>query len=197
MPPEAQAQAEQEQVTENSATGNAPGTETPVVPATSGEKLFTQADLDKLIDDRIKREREKAKTQADKAAKEAEEKRQIEQGEFQKLAEERKTQLEQLAPKSELADRLSEIVNKQLDSEIATWPDSVHAIMPKEDSSLLERLEWAERTRPLAQELMAAKTPNGTPYPAQHSGTGGNKPATTKEVAQATLSKAYASRKPA
>lgn len=194
MPPEAIAPIEQEQATENSQTGNAPGSEatTTATPEKSGEKLFTQAELDKLIDDRLKREREKAKTQAEKAAKEADERRQVEQGEWQKVAEERKTRLEQLEPKSELADRLSELVAKQLDSEIATWPDSVRAIMPSPESSLLERLEWAERTRPLAQELLAAKAPNGTPYPAQHAGTGGNKPVTTKEQALATLDRAYA-----
>lgn len=182
----------------SSDTGNAPGSETQPVPAEkSGEKLFTQAELDRLIDERLQRERKKAETQAEKAQREADEKHKIEQGEWQKLAEERKTQLEQLAPKSELADRLSELVAKQLDTEIATWPDSVRAIMPKPESSLLERLEWAERTRPLAQELIAAKTPNGTPYPAQHSGTGGNKPVTTRDQAQATLNKAYAPRKPA
>lgn len=36
---------------------------------------------------------------------------------------------------------------------------------------------------------------NGTAYPAQHAGSGGNKPASTKEQAQATLNRAYAPRK--
>lgn len=198
MPPEDQVPATPAPVVPaNSDTGNAPGSEATPAPEKSGEKLFTQADLDREIDKRLQRERAHAQTKADKAKADAEEADKVKQGEWQKLAEERKTQIEQLAPKSELADRLQEIVAKQLETEIATWPESVRAIMPKPESSLLDRLEWAERTRPLAQELIAAKGSNGTPYPAQHSGTGGNKPTTTKDQAQATLNKAYAPRKPA
>jgi hypothetical protein len=185
--------------TPNSETGNAPGDtdKTPVVEK-SGEKLFTQADLERQIDDRLKRERAKNEAAAAKAAKEAEEQQAIRQGEYQKLAEDRKAQLEQLAPKAELADRLSEIVAKQLETEIAAWPESVRAIMPAEDSPLLERITWAERTRPLAQELMAAQGSNAAPppmpglrFPAQHPG-GAMAPSTTKAVAESYVAKTYA-----
>lgn len=186
--PEEQAQAEPTQVAENSATGNAPGSEaTTATPEKSGEKLFTQADLDKLIDDRIKREREKAKAQADKAAKEADERRQAEQGEWKTLAEERKTQLEQLAPKSELADELLEWFNGYVEAQTANWPDSLRAFDPGVDAKFKLRTKWLEEGHKLVVDLKS-----GTPYPAQHSGTGGNKPATTKEQAQATLDRAYA-----
>lgn len=173
----------------NSDTGNAPGSEGQPAPVEkSGEKLFTQADLERAIDDRLKRERAKNEAAQTKAAQEAEDRRKVEQGEWQKLAEERKTQLEQLAPKGELADRLSEIVAKQLEAEIAAWPESVRSIMPGDDSPLLERLGWAERTRPLAQELMAAQGTGqnngaavppapGLRFPAQHPGGGTAQPA--------------------
>lgn len=55
--------------------------------------------------------------------------------------------------------------------------------------------QWAEFMPSLV--VQGTQQQNGTPYPAQHSGTGGNKPTTTKEQAQATLNKAYAPRKPA
>lgn len=161
-----------EQVPANSETGNAPGSVAPTAtPEKSGEKLFTQDDLNRAIDERLKRERTKAETQAQKAAQEADERRKVEQGEWQKLAEERKAQIEKLAPQGELAERLQALVAKQLDAEIGQWPESVRAIMPNAESSLLDRIEWADRTRPLALELMAAKgQPTGTRYPAQHAG---------------------------
>lgn len=171
--------------TVTSTTGNAPGTVTPVTPEKSGEKLFTQDDLNRAIDDRLKRERSKAETQAQKAQQEVDERRKVEQGEWQKLAEDRKAQIDQLTPKGELAERLQALVAKQLETELAAWPESVRAIMPAADSPLLERIEWAERTRPLAQELMAAKGQQpapGTRYPAQHAGSGGAKPENAVDV---------------
>lgn len=201
-PEELAAQAAASKDAPNSETGNAPGNEAQAAPVEkSGEKLFTQADLDRQIDDRLKRERAKNEAAAAKAAKETEEQQAIKQGEWQKLAEERKTQLDALAPKAELADRLSEIVAKQLETEIAAWPESVRAIMPAEDSPLLDRLTWAERTRPLAKELMdaqgnangAAVAPPspGLRYPAQHPG-GAAAPTTTKAVADSYVAKTYA-----
>lgn len=195
----------------NSETGNAPGSEaTKATAETTGEKLFTQADLDAKIADRLARERTTAQAKADKAVKDAEEAQRIAQGDFQKLAEERKTQLDALAPAKELADRLSEIVAKQLDAELATWPESVRAIMPKDEAPLLERIEWADRTRPLAQELLAAQAGAGngqaqqqqvgTPgvrYPAQGTGGGGAQPTTSKTAVQNVLNQAYAPRKAA
>lgn len=196
----AQAAAAATTQTENDSTGDAPGSEAAKPATTSGERLFSQADLDRLIDDRLKREREKATKAQEKLAQEADERRKVEAGEFQKLAEERKTQLEQLTPKAELAARLSEIVAKQLEAELATWPESVRAIMPKDEAPLLERIEWAERTRPLAQELLVAQgngqAQQGMRYPAQGTGSNGAQ-ATGKTVAQNTLNKAYAPRKPA
>lgn len=54
--------------------------------------------------------------------------------------------------------------------------------------------QWAEFLPSLVQGTQQA---NGTPYPAQHAGTGGNAPVTTKQVAENMLNKAYAPKKPA
>lgn len=185
-----------EQVPANSETGNAPGSVAPTTtPEKSGEKLFTQDDLNRAIDERLKRERTKAETQAQKAAQEADERQKVAQGEWQKLAEERKAQIDKLAPQGELAERLQALVAKQLDAEIGQWPESVRAIVPSAESSLLDRIEWADRTRPLALELMAAKgQPAGTRYPAQHAGSSAQMQETNQSMAQKTLAKAYAKR---
>lgn len=180
-------------------TGHVPGSEaTPATPI-NGEKLFTQADLERQIDDRLKRERAKAETQAQKALAEAEERRNTEQGEFAKLAEQRKKRLDELEPKAELADRLSELVSKQLDAELATWPEEARPLVLPPESPLLQRLESADRARPIAQKLLAAQAqaPSGLRYPQQHPGNGSTAPTTTKEIALSTLNKAYAPRRPA
>ncbi len=160
----------------NSETGNAPGTEAQAKSEKSGEKLFTQADLDRQIDDRLKRERAKAEAQAQKVKQEAEERAAIEQGNWQKIAEERKTQLDQLTPKATLADDLTVIVTQQLDAEIAAWPESARAIVSADGLDLKAKLELVNRTRPLAQEILAAQgqRTSGTQFPPQFSGSGGN-----------------------
>lgn len=187
----------------NSETGNAPGSEATSATPNSGDKLFTQADLERAIDDRLKRERAKNEAAAAKAKADAEEADKVKQGEWQKLAEERKTQLEQVAPKGELADRLSEIFTKQLDDEVATWPEEAQSLVLPPESPLLQRIESCDRARPIVQKLLAAQgngaaTPPvpGLRFPTQHPG-GGAAPVTTKTVAESTLNKAYAPRKPA
>lgn len=189
----------------NSNTGNAPGSEAQPATPTSGEKLFTQADFERELDQRLKRERSSAQAKADKAKADAEEADKVKQGEFQKLYEASKAQVEQLTSRSELADRLSEIFTKQLDDEVATWPEEAQSLVLPPESPLLQRIESADRARPIVQKLLEAQGSNGAAapppapglrFPTQHPG-GGAAPVTTKTVAENTLNKAYAPRAPA
>ncbi len=177
-------------------TEAAPSAETKNTDTPSPEITIPKSRFDEVS--KKLRELEADAAKKDKALREADEQRKAEQGEWQKLAEERKTQLEQLSSKSELADRLSEIVAKQLDAELATWPEEAQPLVLPTESPLLQRIESADRARPIAQKLLAAQgngTPQGMRYPAQ--GTGGNgTPQTTKDIAMRTLNKAYAPRKP-
>ena len=59
-----------------------------------GERTFTQADLDRLIDARMAKERQRAEAQAAKARADAERKAAEEQGQWQKLAEQYRTEAE-------------------------------------------------------------------------------------------------------
>lgn len=110
------------------------------------EKKFTQAELEKHIAERLSRERAKAE-------REAKEK----QGEFQKLYDELKPTHEQTLAKLETAqkenERITSIMQKQIEDEISKWPDEVKALDPGKDSSLESRLNWLEKARPLASKM--------------------------------------------
>lgn len=112
----------------------------------------------KEVNDRLKA----LEQDATKRAKEQEaenEKRLAEQAKWQELYEGSKGKLAELTPKAELADQLSEMVAQQYAAEIAEWPDQVKAMAPADDASILVKLDWLKRARPLAQELMEDKTP--------------------------------------
>ena len=81
-------EAEKDKSTENPQSGadNAEG---------GAEKTFTQAELDAIIEDRLKRERRKAADAADAARKQAEADAAAKNGEWQKLAEQREQELKQ------------------------------------------------------------------------------------------------------
>jgi hypothetical protein len=70
-------------------TGAEPGTKT------EAAKTFTQTELDAIVTERLQRAQRKAEEQANKARTEAERKAQEEQGQYQKLAESLKAELEQ------------------------------------------------------------------------------------------------------
>jgi hypothetical protein len=127
---------------ESSETVDATGGQSP---EKSGDKLFTQADLDRLIDDRLKRERTKAEESAKKAREEAEAKALEEQKEFQKLAEQRAAKVAELEPQAEKAQRFETALLKLLESEKAEVPEHVATLLEKLDP--VEQLEWIASNR--------------------------------------------------
>lgn len=122
------------------------------------------------------------KTLRDDAAKKAleqqaeDEKKLAAQNEWQKLADNRKAKVEELTPKAELADKLTTMVTEQYATEIAAWPEQVKAMAPSDDASILTKLEWMRKAKPLATELMADTAPihgNGRrPTPSGVAGSG-------------------------
>jgi hypothetical protein len=60
----------------------------------SGERTFTQADLDRIVTERLAKERQRSEAQTAKARADAERKAAEEQGEWKKLAEQYKTEAE-------------------------------------------------------------------------------------------------------
>lgn len=125
---------------------------------TSGANKTVSIERFNEINNELKRFKEEA-AKAAKAREEEDTKKLAEQQEWQKLADKRKTALDELAPKAELADRLSELVAAQYESEIREWPETVKAMAPAADASILTKLEWMNKARPLALELAKEKTP--------------------------------------
>lgn len=107
------------------------------------EKLFTQAQLDALIDDRLKRERKKAEGEAEKARKKAEADALKDNQEWQKLAESRQTEIDDLTKeKAELEPfkDQAEKYKKALDSILAAQKKD----LPKHIVELLEKMDPVE-----------------------------------------------------
>lgn len=133
------------------ATATPPAVATPT--ETPAEQTVPYARF-KEINDKLKAIEDDAARKAQERQAE-DEKKLAEQQEWQKLADNRKAKVDELTPKAELADKLSALVTEQYVTEIATWPDTVKAMAPNDDASILTKLEWMGKAKPLAAELMA------------------------------------------
>lgn len=147
------------------------------------EKTFSQADLDRIVKERLADEKRRAEAKAAADKRVADEKALADNAQWQQLAESRAAELETLKVKAAVADAYAQRLNALVDGEIAAWPAEVTALDPGKDA-LEARLAWLERSRPLAKKLAtlpkAADTEAGkgaTP-PAAGQGTQQQQPAT-------------------
>ncbi len=134
-----------------------------------GEKVFTQADVDRLIGERLKREREAQ----EKKEREAEEQRKAEeakqQGEWQKLAEQHEGKVKELTAALETAtaelEGLKKIVQAQLDEGLKALPKDVLDLdlVPGEDRPLTERLAGLAKAQAVAARIKGGSNTPGTP----------------------------------
>jgi hypothetical protein len=136
------------------------------------DRRYTQAELDQMVADRLKEEKRKTegKTAAEKKKQEEDQLRQ--NAEWEKLAEQRGVEIEQLKGVVERADKYAELLNRQIDHEIKGWPKEVVALDPGKDQ-LEVRLSWVEKSRALAEKM--AKLPTASSTEAGH----GNRPTGT------------------
>lgn len=117
------------------------------------DKKFSQADLDRVVSERLQREK-------DKQERDAKEK----QGEFEKLYGEIKPKFETTVQENEtLKLRLQALEtagHKQIDSLIKDWPKEVKDLDPG-NKDLESRQLWVERVKPLADKLVnGGRAPN-------------------------------------
>jgi hypothetical protein len=147
---------------ENKPTGDTTGP-TP----NSGEAKFTQADIDRLMGELRSTLKRQTLEQTEKARLDAEQAAALKNGEFEKLAQGYKAQLDGLAPKAEQLDRLTELLLAQLDARVKKLPVAVRALDPGGD--VATRLAWIEKAEALALELTAQAAPGlgQRPKPAQ------------------------------
>lgn len=113
----------------------------------SGDKKssFTQEDVNRIVGERLAEQKRRHE-------QEQEEARARQRGEWQKLADQRKAQIEELEPKAALAERYAKLLNEDADAQIAEWPDEVKALDPGPDD-LEKRMAWIKSARPLAEKL--------------------------------------------
>lgn len=111
------------------------------------EKRFTQADLDRLIDERLSRERTKAERDRKKAEDEAAEKALAENERFRELAEKRQErvvelegQVGQIETLTAERDELSQALQSILDKEREGLPEAVIELL--NDKSPAKQLQW-------------------------------------------------------
>lgn len=156
MPEEQQAQAPNQEAKSN----DVPATPSAGMPKTdnpSQEQTVPYTRF-KEINDELKAIKD-AQTQANEARRVEDEQKLAQQAEWQKLADNRKAAIDELKPQAELAAKLTEMVTAQYAAEIREWPEQVTRMAPSEDASILTKLEWMNKAKPLAVELMADKTP--------------------------------------
>lgn len=128
-----QTQATTDQAVQTPATtGDATGAQAQTAEAA---KTFTQADLDRIVQERLQRAQVKTQEAAQKAAAAAEAKVLAEQGEYQKLYE--KLQAENTAAQARIRtmelDALRSAVGRRL-----ALPDALHSRLQGEDEAAIE-----------------------------------------------------------
>lgn len=144
-----------------------------------GDKTFTQADVDRVVQTRLAQEKEREAKRGEAEKKKHAEETLKKNNEWQALAEQRQTELDALKPHADRATVLVARMNEQIASEIKDWPAEVTALDPGSDN-LEARLNWLDKARPLAAKLAVPPKPPSTQAGAG-SGTGSTsapKPAT-------------------
>jgi hypothetical protein len=119
----------------------------PTPPATSPPPPAAP-DVEKLVEERVTAELARRQQDADRKTAET-------QGEFERLYNEVKPQLETVtAERDDLKKqngKLTKFVNTQIDAEIAAWPEIVRLTDPGADD-LPARMAWADKLRPKIAE---------------------------------------------
>ena len=111
---------------------------------------MTQAELDKLISERLDRERTKATKQADAARKASEDKALADTAQWKELAEKRATDLTALQAKAELAERQGVVIEQIYKTRLAGLSAPIRKAvesLPVDD--MLARLAWLDSNEAL------------------------------------------------
>ncbi len=135
-------------------------------------KTFTQEDVDRIIAERLDREKKAAEKAAAKAVKEAEEKALTDQAEWQKLAQTRQATIADLEGKvaelegaQERADRYEKALTGYARTQLDGIPDHIRGLLSKMD--VVDQLEWLTANREaLGQKPDAPNLPQ-TPKPVE------------------------------
>lgn len=163
------------------------------------DKKFTQADLDRVAAKTREEEKAKAKAAKDKEEKERLEAEAKEQGKFEKLANDREVELNELKPKLESATaeigQYKVTVAEIAETELKELPKEVRDIAPAQyadDKSLtnpLDVLAWLPKGKALAEKLNGQSAIKGVKPSPRANGVHGDPKA--DERARADARRAY------
>jgi hypothetical protein len=138
---------------------------------TADAPKFTQADVDRIAAQTRKDEQRKAKEAKEKEDREREQERAKEQGEFQKLAESKQKELDELKPLHEAAaaelEQYRSTVAELATKELRSLPEEVRELAPAQygdDKALrnpLDVLAWLPKGKKLAEKLDGAPAKPG------------------------------------
>lgn len=145
-----------------SSTGDATGAPDPAHAAQQAEKSFSQADVDRIVQERLARAQTQAEEAAEKVRQEAEAKALAEQGQYKQLAEQHATKLAALEPKAAQVERYEKALRAQLDQQRNGLPDHLTALLDRMD--VAEQLEYLAANR--SKLLPAAPAAAAAPLPA-------------------------------
>lgn len=111
------------------------------------DKKFSQADLDRIVKERLAREKEKADAEAARARSEAEAEAAKKNGEFEKLAKQREGELvtaraekESLAAQIVEYEALKTATQNMINAQIKDLPEATRELLT--DLSPVKQLEW-------------------------------------------------------
>ena len=133
---------------DNPQVGTSPAeTSTTVTEPAKTEKTFTQADVDKIVSERLEREKRKATDAANKAKEEAEQKALAEQGEWKTLAEKYQGEIQSLTATLEsqkahekTIERLTSVLKSRLETDRKGLPEPILKLLDRLD--VADQMEW-------------------------------------------------------
>lgn len=104
------------------------------------EKKFSQAELDKIIDQRLARQRAALEAQQREAQQALEQQKLEDQKEFEKLAKQRAEEISTLKPRAGLAESYEKRVGQLMAEAAKTLPSNIQMLLNK--LSLPDQLDW-------------------------------------------------------
>jgi len=115
------------------------------------EPKFTQAQIDKLIQDRLERQRRALETKRIEEQQQAETQQLEDKREFEKLAQQRAKEIDQLKPRAGLAESYEKGVSRLMAKATESLPSNIQTLLNK--LSLPDQLDW------LSENLDSVKAP--------------------------------------
>lgn len=174
---------------------SAKGKDTDTSKNQDADKKFTQADLDRIAAKTREEEKAKAKAAKDKEEKERLEAEAKEQGKFEKLANDREAELNELKPKLEAVtaevEQYKSTVADMVRAELKDLPEEVRDMSPAklaEDKSItnpLDVLAWLPKGKAVAEKLNGQTAVKGAKPSPRANGAHGDPKADEKARAEA------------